>query len=89
MDQPQKLIMIMEYKSSQKIVSLKALSDEDLTYVANNPEYHAMLQDVLSSIFGKTEVRSAVLKKLPPGIPRIDQYPHHPKDKSAWSALFK
>ena len=34
-------------------VSLKALSDEDLAYIAKNPGYRAMLQDILSPIIGE------------------------------------
>ena len=34
-------------------MSLKALSDEDLAYIANNPGYHTMLQDILSPITGE------------------------------------
>ena len=35
-------------------VSLKALSDEDLAYIAKNPGYQAMLQDILAPIIGET-----------------------------------
>ena len=34
----------------EDMVSLKALSDEDLAYIAKNPGYQAMLQDILTSI---------------------------------------
>jgi hypothetical protein len=34
-------------------VSLKALSDEDLAYIAKNPGYRTMLQDILSPIIGE------------------------------------
>ena len=34
----------------QDMVSLKALSNEDFTYIANNQGYRAMLQDILSPI---------------------------------------
>ena len=34
-------------------MSLKALSDEDLAYITNNPGYHTMLQDILSPIIGE------------------------------------
>ena len=35
---------------SEDAVSLKALSDEDLAYIAKNPIYRAMLQDLISPI---------------------------------------
>ena len=39
-------------KEPEDTVSLRALSDEDLTYIANNPGYRAMLQDLLSPYIG-------------------------------------
>ena len=45
---------------SEDRVSLKALSDEDLVYVAKNPGYRAMLQDILSPIIGKIPTRVPV-----------------------------
>ena len=41
----------------EDMVSLKALSDEDLTYIANNPGYRAMLQDILTPIIGENSGR--------------------------------
>ena len=34
-------------------MSLNALSDEDLTYIVNNPGYRATLQDILSPYIGE------------------------------------
>ena len=43
-------------KEPEDTVSLRALSDEDLTYIANNPGYRAMLQDLLSPYIGGKSV---------------------------------
>ena len=42
-----------ENGNSEDTVSLKTLCNEDLAYIANNPGYHTMLQDILSLIIGE------------------------------------
>ena len=39
-------------------LSLNALSEEDLAYIANNPGYRAMLQDILAPIIGESSGKS-------------------------------
>lgn len=39
-------------------VSLSALSEDDLTHIASNPQYRAMLQDLLSPYMGESSVNT-------------------------------
>ena len=55
-----------ESGNSEDTVSLKALSDEDLAYIANNPGYLTMLQDILSPIIGEPSRKDGRLTTLPP-----------------------
>lgn len=44
---------------TEDCVSLRALSDDDLAYIASNPDYRAMLQDILSPIIGESSGKEA------------------------------
>ena len=52
---------------AEDAVSLSALSEDDLTHIANNPQYRAMLQDLLSPYMGESSVSTEPADTLDSG----------------------